>query len=194
MGNTMADVTGGRSAAEELGPAFDRYVTGLRDAWAGPDGAHRAEACRRAMEALLTSDDPAWAAAVERVASGERKVELYRDPDHGFIQMAHQYRPGHGSPPHGHGEGGWVVYGVQRGRVEIATYRPSGADPALRVDRAEVLAAGEARAYLPGQLHSTRMVTGEGAAGTAVVLRMLSEDLSKLERAHYEWRDVADRA
>ncbi|MDE3206559.1 MAG: hypothetical protein KGQ66_20320 [Acidobacteriota bacterium] len=183
----------GTSGVGQLGAAFDRYVTSLREAWTRTDVAKRADACRRAMEVLLAGDDPEWAAAVQRVASGERKVELYRDPDHGFIQMAHQYRPGHGSPPHGHGDRGWVVYGVQLGRVEIATYRPTGADPPLRVERAEVLAAGEARAYLPGEMHSTRMVAGEGAAGTAVVLRMLSEDLSKLDRLHYDWRDVADR-
>lgn len=144
------------------------------------------------MEELLASDDPGWAAAVERVAVGEPKVELYRDPDCGFVQMAHQYRPGHNSPPHGHGAAGWVVYGVQRGRVAIGTYEPTGTDPALRVARMEVLAGGDARAYLPGELHSTRMVAGEGEAGTAVVLRLLSEDLSTVERGRYEWQDVVD--
>lgn len=178
---------------DRLGPAFSTYVDRLRSAWAVDDFPARGDACRRAMEALLASDDPAWAAAVDRVAGGEPKVELYRDPVLGFVQMAHQYRAGHGSPPHGHGDGGWVVYGVQRGEVEIATYRPSGGRPALAVDRSEVLRSGQARAYLPGELHSTRMVAGEGPAGTAVVLRLLSEDLSKLDRLRYEWQDVAAR-
>lgn len=181
-----------RSAAQQLGPAFERYVGQLRQAWTRRAVPDRAESCRRAMEELLASDDPGWAAAVERVATGEQKVELYRDAECGFVQMAHPYRRGHNSPPHGHGAAGWVVYGVQRGRVAIGTYEPTGTDPALRAARVEVLARGEARAYLPGELHSTRMEAGEGQAGTAVVLRLLSEDLSRVERLHYEWQDVVD--
>lgn len=176
---------------QSLGPTFAEYVTQLRFAWRLPAVAERAESCRLAMEQLFDSADPVWSAAMDRVAGEDRPAELYRDPDFGFIQMAHPYHPGHNSPPHGHGVDGWVVYGVQRGRVEIATYQAADSDPPLRTSRSELLGAGEARMYLPGELHSTRMVSGEGAEQTAVVLRLLSEDLSRLDRRRFGWQDVA---
>lgn len=104
--------------------------------------------------------------------------------------MAHPYPSGHASPPHGHGEGAWVVYGVQSGSVEICTYEQTGGEPQLKMSRSEVLHPGEARIYGPGELHSVRLVS-EGPAGAGVVLRLLSEDLSKLDRPRYAWQDVA---
>ena len=187
----MRSMTGGTLTLQTLGPAFGRYVELLQGAWSDRPISDRAEMCRQAMEGLFRAEDPSWQSAVEQVAAAEKPVELYGDPILGFIQMAHPYRAGHASAPHGHGAGGWVVYGVGRGRVEIATYEVGGGSPPLRVVRSEVLAAGEARVYLPGELHSTRMVEGEGPGDTAVVLRLLSEDLSKLDRIRYEWQDVA---
>ncbi len=187
----MTAMTGGTLTLETLGPAFGGYLELLQAAWSDSTIADRAEICRHAMEGLFRAEDPAWQSAVEQVAAAEKPVELYRDPTLGFIQMAHPYRSGHASAPHGHGAGGWVVYGVARGRVEIATYELGGGNPPLRVVRSEVLGPGEARVYLPGELHSTRMVEGEGPGRSAVVLRLLSEDLSKLDRRRYEWQDVA---
>lgn len=177
--------------ADGLGPVFRDYAARLREAWQSDRIPDRAEGCRRAMERLLGSADPACIEVMDRVAQSERPVELFRDPGLGVIQMAHPYRPGHNSPPHGHGAGGWVVYGVQRGRVEIATYDRTGGDPPLRLSRSEVLGPGQARVYLPGELHSTRMISGEGEPEAAVVLRFLSEDLSKLDRHRYGWQDVS---
>jgi predicted metal-dependent enzyme (double-stranded beta helix superfamily) len=178
------------STAERLGPAFADYVARLQAAWSTDDIPERAESCRQAMERLLGSEEPEWIAEMDRVAQAERPVELYRDASTGFIQMAHPYRPGHASPPHGHGAGAWVVYGLQRGEVEIATYRRTGGDPPLEISRSEVLGPGEARTFLPGELHSVRLVSEARAGGPGVVLRLLSEDLSKLDRPRYEWQDV----
>jgi len=192
MGNTMAAVARDGLAQGALGEVFADYVRELRAAWAEEDIPERAYRCRRAMERLLASKEGAWVSAMDEVALAERPVELYRDGAAGFIQMAHPYRPGHATSPHGHGPGAWVVYGVQRGQVEMATYEETGDEPPLRTLASEVLEAGRACTYLPGEIHSTRAVTGvSGDAATAVVLRLLSEDLSRLRRPRYGWHDVA---
>lgn len=192
MGNTMAAVVRDAFPQGPLGAVFADYVRELRAAWAEEELPDRADRCRRAMERLLACREDVWVSAMDEVAAAERPVELFRDGGAGFIQMAHPYRAGHASSPHGHGPGAWVVYGVQRGRVEMATYEETGGEPPLRTVVSEVLEAGRACAYLPGEMHSTRAVTGvpDGVA-TAVVLRLLSEDLSRLKRPRYAWHDVA---
>jgi hypothetical protein len=192
MGNTIGAVARDAFAQGTLGTVFADYVGELRAAWAEEDIPERADRCRRAMEHLLASKEGAWISAMDEVAVAERPVELYRDGGAGFIQKAHPYRPGHATSPHGHGPGAWVVYGVQRGQVEMATYEETGGEPPLRTVASEVLEAGRACVYLPGDMHSTRAVTGASdGAVTAVVLRLLSEDLSRLKRPRYGWQDVA---
>lgn len=174
------------------GPRFAAYIDELRSAWETEEVTLRAQLCRKAMENLLLSTDETWLAFIDDLASKPDARELYRDPSFGFIQMAHSYSLDHATPPHGHGDGGWVVYGVQRGSVEIATYEPTG-DQSERVKLAEskCMTPGMAQAYLPGELHSTRTMTTEAdnSHGT-IVLRFLSEDLSKLKRSRYRWEDV----
>lgn len=179
-------------ASSDLGGAFTAYVAELRSAWDADEVLERAAQCTAAMERLLRSSDPHWLAAMELLASEPESVELYRDSGCGFVVRAHSYAPDHATAPHGHGEEGWVVYGVQRGEVEIGIYEPLPNDEdRLRRVGAECLTQGTARAYLPGQLHSTRTISTSAAErkGT-IVLRWLSEDMSQLERRRYAWDDV----
>lgn len=187
----MASMTDRTSTPEQFGSAFADYLERLQAAWGDDELSSRADRCRAAMKSLLAATDPAWLAAMDRVACSDRPVELYRDRDAGFVQMAHPYPSGHASPPHGHGDGAWVVYGVQRGEVEIATYEQTGAEPPLKMSLSELLHPGDARIYGPGELHSVRLVSEGPEGGPGVVLRLLSEDLSKLDRPHYGWQDVA---
>lgn len=110
--------------------------------------------------------------------------ELYRDPDHGFIQMGHVHQRGNGNSPHDHGPC-WVIYGSYRGLTEITTYRRK--DKGNKTGKANLekkelhrLTPGTVYAYLPGEIHGTRAVEPP-----CVVFRFLSYDLHQVERYRY---------
>ncbi|MGH8694130.1 MAG: hypothetical protein ACREVM_07880, partial [Burkholderiales bacterium] len=111
--------------------------------------------------------------------------ELYRDPDHGFIQMGHVQPQGHANPPHDHGPC-WVVYGAYSGMTDIVLYRRADDDgkpgrPLLEKKALHKLGPGAVYPYFPGDVHSVIAVTGP-----AVVFRLLSADLNKVKRSYYD--------
>lgn len=102
--------------------------------------------------------------------------ELHRDGTHGFVLLAHSEPTGLYRPPHDHGRG-WVIYALQRGEMEIGTYaRVEEADGRVRLVKrdASPLRAGEARVYLPGDIHDTRCVSGP-----SLLFRFTERDLKK---------------
>jgi hypothetical protein len=104
--------------------------------------------------------------------------ELYRDPAHGFVLLAHAEPPGRFRPPHDHGRG-WVIYGVQQGEMEIRTYgRVQADDGKVRLVLRETyrLGPGETRVYLPGDIHDTRCTVGP-----VLYYRFTDRDLKKEE-------------
>lgn len=101
-----------------------------------------------------------WLAELKRDFSETK--ELYRDPVNGFVLLAHAEGPGHFRPPHDHGRG-WVIYGVQQGKMEIRTYgRVEGRDGKARLVLRDTYTVrpGETRVYLPGDIHDTRCTGG----------------------------------
>lgn len=158
------------------------YKTSLVQLWdADPASEARAFRVRALMEQLLaTAAHASWADAIWREQS--RAKELYRDTARGFVQMAHFHGPGHANPPHDHGPH-WVVYGVARGRIEIATYRLKEHDGSVAVDECHILTPGTAYIYPVGAIHSTRQLSNEGS----IVLRFLSHDLKGVARQRYPW-------
>ncbi|MBV9931155.1 MAG: hypothetical protein JO013_09445 [Alphaproteobacteria bacterium] len=126
------------------------------------------------MDALSLSDPGEdWLARL--LAEGPATRELHRDPMHGFMLLAHTELEGLYRPPHDHGRA-WVVYGVQSGELEVGTYaRVAGEDGERLVRRGTiVLRRGEARAYLPGDVHDTRCRTER-----ALVFRFTERDLRR---------------
>lgn len=122
---------------------------------------------------MLARADPCehWIAALlqERPASRE----LHRDAS-GFMLLAHNESRELYRPPHDHGRA-WVVYAVQSGELEIRTYariEMPGGEPRLVLRDASRLRAGEARAYLPGDIHDTRCLTEN-----ALLFRFTERDL-----------------
>lgn len=106
--------------------------------------------------------------------------ELHRDSSHGFILLAHSEHTDLYRPPHDHGRG-WVIYALQRGEMEIGTYaRVEEADGRVRLVKrdATLLRAGEARCYLPGDIHDTRCLSGP-----SLLFRFTSCDLKQEDRA-----------
>ena len=175
-----------QAAATGQGAHFEQYVEQMRAAWAtkGDDTlAYRGQAL---LETLLreTPADESWVAGILGDEPAAR--ELYRDAEHGFVQMGHFHRASHGNAPHDHGPC-WVLYGVYRGEIEITTYRrvDDGSVPGqakLEVKEVVRVKPGMVRPYLPGEIHSTRAIDPDGS----LVMRFLSADLDKVERYRYK--------
>lgn len=162
---------------------FQRYIAAIRDLWqpqsaTDPDVAHRV---RTLMNEWLraTPADSAWVQTLKTEQSSG--FPLYTDPEHGFIQMNHFHAGYRANTPHDHGPY-WVVYGVYEGEVDISVYVPDKATNTVRLERVDRLKSGDAVAYLPGDIHSTRVPTPD----PAIVLRFLSTDLSQVPRRRFK--------
>ncbi|MEY4544214.1 MAG: hypothetical protein RL685_409 [Pseudomonadota bacterium] len=142
----------------------------------------RAELARLAQ---APSSEP-WLHALHEEAPASK--ELHRDSRHGFVLLAHSEPTGLYRPPHDHGRG-WVIYALQRGEMEMGTYaRVEQADGRVRLVQRDTtfLRAGEARVYLPGDIHDTRCVSGP-----SLLLRFTERDLKAEQEAPWVTRYVA---
>jgi len=156
--------------------SLQRFIDATRSAWRPLDTA-LAAGCRERLSALVQApESEAWLAGLLRDRPANR--ELHRDPEHGFLLLAHAERQGHVRAPHDHGRG-WVVYAVLRGEMEMGTFArvEDEAGPRLVKREATTLRAGDCRVYLPGDIHDTRYLSGE-----VLVLRFTSRDLLQEER------------
>jgi hypothetical protein len=152
--------------------SLDAFTAAMSADW-GPITSDLVAGCTRRLTDLTRADAAEdWLAALRAERPASR--ELYRDPEFGFMLLAHTENEGLYRPPHDHGRA-WVVYAVQSGALEIGTYASvSGADgtPRLVLREKTLLRAGEARAYLPGDIHDTRCLTE-----TAILFRFTERDL-----------------
>jgi hypothetical protein len=168
--------------------ALDTFVESVRSDW-GPLTTDLIAAGRRHLAALLRAD-PAepWLADLHREQPLAR--ELYRDPDHGFVLLAHTEQPGLYRPPHDHGRS-WVIYGVQRGGSEMGTYaRLDDADarPRLVKRDATQVGPGQVQVYLPGDIHDTRCT-----AGPALLFRFTERDLKVEDKVEHRITRYVER-
>lgn len=170
---------------QNMGTHFAIYIATIKDSWKSSEEKDTAVSTRNAMECLLKNSPETEPWVAKLLVEKQRHAELYRDEEHGFIQMGHYHSAGHGSPPHDHGQH-WVVYGVYSGEIEISTYRLNESAGNLEVFETHRLTSGDAYAYLPGEIHSTRVINSNGSA----VLRFLSTDLKKVNRARYSWDQI----
>ncbi|HTV23879.1 MAG TPA: hypothetical protein VMG12_34550, partial [Polyangiaceae bacterium] len=153
----------------------------------GPLTTERVAAIRSELERLARapSSEP-WLRALREEAPASK--ELYRDSTHGFVLLAHSEATDLYRPPHDHGRG-WVIYALQHGEMEIGTYaRVEQADGRVRLVQRDTLAlrAGEARVYLPGDIHDTRCVSGP-----SLLFRFTDRDLKAEPDAQRVTRYVA---
>jgi len=122
----------------------------------------------------------AWLAAL--LVDGFESRELYRDPAHGFLLLAHTEQAGLYRPPHDHGRG-WVIYAVQRGEMEMGTYRrvhDLHGNAHLVKRESFSLRPGDIRVFLPEDIHDTRCT-----AGPLTLFRFTSRDFKKEEVTRY---------
>lgn len=152
--------------------SLQTFIVDVRASW-GPLSSELIANCRDHLQALLqAAPTEDWLAALlhEQPAS----QEIYRDPDHGFVLLAHTEQEGLYRRPHDHGRS-WVLYGVQTGEVEMGSYG-RGTDPDGQVGLikrdATLVRPGTAMTYLPGDIHDTHCRTGP-----ALLFRFTERDL-----------------
>ena len=168
--------------------ALHRFTAAIGREWA-PISTEVVARCRQHL-AELTLADPAedWLAELHAAQPAAR--ELLRDPSHGYMLLAHVEQRGLYRPPHDHGRA-WVVYGVQSGELEVGTYAKcvdsAGNVRLVRRDM-HVLRPGEARAYLPGDIHDTRCLSD-----TALLFRFTERDLRHEDRVEHKLTRFVDR-
>src|SRR5690606_7688354 len=134
--------------------ALQVFIEGVRAAW-GPLTSELVAECRGQLEILATAP-PSQAWLTKLHADKPANQELYRDPDHGFVLLAHAEQGGLYRPPHDHGRA-WVIYALQQGEIEMRTYGRVG-DRLVQRD-STIMRPGQALAYLPGDIHDTRCVS-----------------------------------
>jgi hypothetical protein len=168
--------------------ALDRFIAGMRSNWSAIST--RLVARSRQHLAELTLADPTEPWLAELHADRPASRELHRDAAHGFMLLAHSESRGLYRPPHDHGRA-WVVYAVQSGELEVGTYArvtdPEGRVRLVRRDM-HVLRPGEARAYLPGDIHDTRCLSE-----TALLFRFTERDLRHEDQVEHRLTRFVER-
>jgi hypothetical protein len=168
--------------------AFDTSIERIKSAW-GPLSTEVVAACRAHLEDLVKA--PAtedWLAALHKEAPAYK--ELYRDPTHGFVFLAHTEPAGLYRPPHDHGRS-WVIYAIQQGEIEMGTYgRLEAADGSVRlVKRGSTrVRPGQVQVYLPGDIHDTLCVTGP-----ALLFRFTERDLKRADKEEHRVTRYVER-
>lgn len=169
--------------------ALEQYLSSLKALWqvdSATDSTmpHRV---RDLMVAWLAATPPqaAWVQSLKKDKTPGRP--LYTDPTYGFIQMSHFHKGYRSNAPHDHGPY-WVVYGVYEGEVDIPVYKHNAHNNTLSIEGIDHLKSGDAIAYFPGEIHSTRVPTAE----PAIVLRFLSTDLSQVPRQRFKLEQIVD--
>jgi hypothetical protein len=138
-------------------------------------------ACRKHLEDLLkASPTEEWLAALHREAPANK--ELYRDPTHGFVLLAHTEPEGLVRPPHDHGRA-WVIYALQQGEIEMGTYvrlEEPGSSVRLVKRGSTRVRPGQVQVYLPGDIHDTQCMSGP-----ALLFRVTERDLKKEDKEEH---------
>ena len=175
-------------ARDAFHSSFDTSIEGIKSAW-GPLSTEVVAACREHLEDLLkASPTEEWLAALHREAPASK--ELYRDPTHGFVLLAHTEPEGLYRPPHDHGRA-WVIYALQQGEIEMGTYaRLEDPDGSVRlVKRGSTrVRPGQVQVYLPGDIHDTRCMTGP-----ALLFRFTERDLKKEDQEEHRVMRYVER-
>lgn len=158
--------------------SLSRFIEKIRPIWGPLDSDLVVQSQALIEELVRAPDSDSWLSVLRQ---GDREsVELYRDPDHGIILLAHTEKEGLYRAPHDHGKG-WVIYAVQKGEMEMGSYGrvqdELGRSEIVRrgVERVK---EGQSRVYLPGDIHDTRCVSD-----SVLMLRLTSCDLKEEIRA-----------
>jgi len=152
--------------------ALDIFAERVAHTWGALTSALLADCSAHLTTLLQTSRNEDWLAALCQDRPDRR--ELYRDPIHGCVLLAHTEAKGRYREPHDHGKS-WVIYGVLQGEMEMGSYASvdgTGEAPRLVKRGSTIVRPGEVQAYLPGDIHDTLCLDGP-----AIQFRFTSRDL-----------------
>ncbi len=168
--------------------SLQKFTQRTHEAWS-PLTTELINSCRSFMGSfILAPESEEWLASLLRKHPDSE--ELYRDPDHDFLLLAHAERQGTFRSPHDHGRS-WVMYSVQNGEMEHRTYAKTiDEDGRVRLVLRDtyIMRPREVRVYLPGDIHDTRCLSGN-----ALYYRFTSRDLKKDERAGHKVTRYVER-
>lgn len=157
--------------------ALEDFIHAVRAAWGPLDSELVAEVGAQLGRLIRADPSQPWLAALLRDRPASE--ELYRDPDHGFLLLAHTETAGLYRPPHDHGRG-WVIYAMQSGEIEMGTYArldEAPGQPRLVKRGASLVRPGQVEVYLPGDIHDTHC-----RSETALLFRFTERDLRVEDR------------
>jgi len=167
---------------------LETSMEGIRAGW-GPLSTQVVAACQHHLEDLVKAPiTEEWLASLHK--DGPANRELYRDPEHGFVLLAHTEFEGLFRPPHDHGRG-WVIYAMQQGEIEMRTYgRIESPDGSVKLVQrnSTVVRPGQVQVYLPGDIHDTRCLKGP-----ALLFRFTERDLRKEDREEHRVTRYVER-
>lgn len=168
--------------------SLETFIEGVRQIW-GPLTSEVVAGCRQHLEELVkASSTEEWLAALHRDAPAYH--ELYREPTHEFVLLAHTEQAGLYRPPHDHGRG-WVTYAIQQGEIEMGTYArieaPDGSVKLVKRD-STLVRPGQVQVYLPGDIHDTRCIFGP-----ALLFRFTERDLKKEDKEEHRVTRYVER-
>ena len=160
--------------------SLEKFTEGVGAIW-GPLTSEVVAGCRQHLEELVKAPaNEEWLAALHREALPYN--EMYRDPTHGFMLLAHTEPEGLYRPPHDHGRG-WVIYALQQGEIEMGTYariEASNGGVKLVKRNSTLVRARQVQVYLPGDIHDTRCISGP-----ALLFRFTERDLKKEDKEEH---------
>ena len=168
--------------------SLKKFTEGVSPIW-GPLTSDLVAGSRQYLEELVKA--PAtekWLATLHQQAAAY--TELYRDPTHGFVLLAHTEPEGLYRPPHDHGRG-WVMYAVQQGEIEMGTYaRIEALDGSVKLVKrnSTLVRPGQVQVYLPGDIHDTRCTSGP-----ALLFRFTERDLKKEDKEEHRVTRYVER-
>jgi predicted metal-dependent enzyme (double-stranded beta helix superfamily) len=104
-------------------PAFEKFIQGLRAAWAeSPDTEGRMKNGAKLLEVLVNDETMRAAAKNWPSTEGRKNLLFYEDPDYGFAINGVVRAPGRKGSIHDHAHA-WTAYGVLDGTESLERFR-----------------------------------------------------------------------
>ena len=104
-------------------PAFEKFIQGLRAAWAElPDMEARMKKGQKLLEELVKDQNLREASKTWPSTEGRKNLLFYEDPDYGFAVNGVVRVPGRKGSIHDHAHS-WTAYGLLDGTESLERYR-----------------------------------------------------------------------
>ena len=135
---------------------FSEFCADCRTALSADAGPAGREEVRAALERLIVDEGFLAQQFGDQAADG--MVEIFRDPEMGFVVLAYNMDAPRVSPPHDHGRS-WAAYGQVAAHTDMTVWQRGGdareaGHAKLTVAKQYRLKPGQAGLYQPGDIHS----------------------------------------